>query len=660
LILLILALGWAGISRSVIVAKDPPALPEKGAYYTDVYRNMLAEAGYSQTAINQKLDLLWSQFFYGNSSSQALYYPVGTDEAYILDTGNNDVRTEGMSYGMMICVQMDKKAEFDRLWKWAKTHMQYTSGQYEGYFAWQMNTNGTVKGNGPASDGEEYFVMALMFAANRWGNGEGIYNYKKEANDLLAHCMKRGDTGGGVTNLFNTTQKQVVFVPYGNSATFTDPSYHLPAFYELWSRWATDTSKRSFWKACADKSREMFPKFAHSQTGLMPDYAEFNGSARNEGDHKYFLYDAWRCITNVAVDYAWFKADENEVLLVNKIHQFFQGKGIASYGSLYKLDGSAYNNNTDHSAGLVGCNAGGTLASNQSVAWDFIDDFFNKAIPSGQYRYYDGLLYFLNYLHLSGNFKIYKPDGDEDDDGEGPGVENGYLTLEDFNSRTLGSSYPLYKKNGSSSSAAVIAHSPTNAAEQVAEVLTANWDEYILFEATLPAGTFWADFESLNLDIYYNSTASNGDNHFKDFNVYLDDKLIFTEPTGDKAGATHNVWLAKSIELKNVTAGNTFRIYLGIRSNKAYYYVDNVQLKGKYILTLLPVQRKDLQPYTINGNILSIVNGKAENVTIYDMNGRRLILQENVSSVDISAFASGMYVVMIQQGRERFVGKIVR
>jgi hypothetical protein len=31
--------------------------------------------------------------------------------------------------------------------------MQHQSGDYKGYFAWQMNTNGSVKGSTPASDG---------------------------------------------------------------------------------------------------------------------------------------------------------------------------------------------------------------------------------------------------------------------------------------------------------------------------------------------------------------------------------------------------------------------------------------------------------------------------------------------------------------------------
>ena len=63
--------------------------------------------------------------------------------AYLEDTGNHDVRTEGMSYGMMVCVQMDKKAEFDRLWKWVRTYMYIPAGPCRNYFAWSCSTDGT-------------------------------------------------------------------------------------------------------------------------------------------------------------------------------------------------------------------------------------------------------------------------------------------------------------------------------------------------------------------------------------------------------------------------------------------------------------------------------------------------------------------------------------
>ena len=55
--------------------------------------------------------------FHGDPCTQAVYYPAGSNAngplAYIWDIGSNDVRSEGMSYGMMIAVQLDKKAEFD-------------------------------------------------------------------------------------------------------------------------------------------------------------------------------------------------------------------------------------------------------------------------------------------------------------------------------------------------------------------------------------------------------------------------------------------------------------------------------------------------------------------------------------------------------------------
>jgi len=55
---------------------------------------------------------------------------------------NNDARTEGMSYGMMIAVELDKKREFDALWNWAKSYMLITDPKNPsvGYFAWSMGT----------------------------------------------------------------------------------------------------------------------------------------------------------------------------------------------------------------------------------------------------------------------------------------------------------------------------------------------------------------------------------------------------------------------------------------------------------------------------------------------------------------------------------------
>ena len=390
-----------------------PVLPAEGAYYTGEYRNLFLEAGYTQAQVDQRLEDLWRTYFEGNEDNERLYYEVGDDMAYILDVNNNDVRSEGMSYGMMLCVQLDKQEQFNKLWKWAKTNMQHKRGdEREGYFAWKLDRNGGIMDGNTASDGEEYFIMALMFASNRWGNGDGIYNYEYEANYIIKNCFNKPmKANSSYTNLFDMTAKQITFVPFGMSANFTDPSYHLPAFYELWAMWAEEHNQdfRDF----AAKSREMFPKFAHGTTGLMPDYAEYDGRPHTgDGDHAGFLYDAWRCIMNMAVDFSWFRPEDVDyTALVNRQHNFFAtiNGGVPNYYSVYELDGRQKNGNTDHSPGLVACNATGALASNQMVAWEFIDDFMATAIPTGRYRYYDGLLYYLNFLHVSGNFRIWKP-----------------------------------------------------------------------------------------------------------------------------------------------------------------------------------------------------------------------------------------------------------
>ena len=118
------------------------------------------EIGKTEEEIKSKLQEVIHNFFYGEDK---VYFPVGDDMAYIEDTGNHDARTEGMSYGMMMCVQMDMKEEFDRLWKWSKTYMWMAEGWNEGYFAWSCQVDGKKNANGPAPDGEEFFAMALLW-----------------------------------------------------------------------------------------------------------------------------------------------------------------------------------------------------------------------------------------------------------------------------------------------------------------------------------------------------------------------------------------------------------------------------------------------------------------------------------------------------------------
>ena len=380
---------------------DAPIPASVGAVSTGKYRNLFKELGYSDAEIDKKVESAWQKFFYG-TDDERIYYPVGEDMAYIYTADTDDVRSEGMSYGMMICVQMDKQEEFDRLWKWAKTHMQHKSGEFKGYFAWQMNTNGTIKDNTPAADGEEYFATSLLFASARWGNGEGIYNYNKEAQEILKTMLHQADDGQGV-NMFNKEHKMPVFCPIGNAATFSDPSYHLPAFYEVWAREAEQDN--DFWSEAAEASRQHFKDATNEKTGLGPDYSEYSGTAKNEGNHGDFRFDAWRIAANIACDYAWWAQDDWATTHANRIQSFFYDQGVDSYGNQWSLDGK--NLSPDHSPGLVAMNATASLASSDKKSWSFLEDLWNISPTTGKYRYYDGCLYMMGLLHCSGKFRAY-------------------------------------------------------------------------------------------------------------------------------------------------------------------------------------------------------------------------------------------------------------
>ena len=110
---------------------------------------------------------------------------------------------------------------------------------------------------------------------------------------------------------------------------------------------------------------------------------------------------------NVAIDWVWFKKDPWEVTQSNRLLNFFHSQGTDTYGNQYTLDGKKLGE--DHSAGLVAMNAVAALASTNENRKEFVEDFWNTPIPSGFYRYYDGMLYMLAMLQVSGNFRIHDP-----------------------------------------------------------------------------------------------------------------------------------------------------------------------------------------------------------------------------------------------------------
>jgi oligosaccharide reducing-end xylanase len=461
----------ARAAAPVSAPQTAPALDDgKGAFATGKYRNLFAEIGHSPDEIKAKVDKAYNQLFHGDLQTQALFIHAGKNAngplAYIPDVQHTDIRSEGMSYGMMIAVQMNNKADFDALWNWSRTYMYHDDPKHPsyGYFSWQMNYDGTPISEGAAPDGEEYFAMALLFAANRWPGGQGIYDYKTQANTILHNMVHRETITGTTTStghkipspripadpyemgtiivktpdpttapatspdtppagrrgrmgfggprqtttgkMVSDQRKMILFVPDSGRGAYTDPSYHLPAFYELWARWGPQED-RDFWNAAAQASRDLFIKAANPQTGLMPNYSTFDGAPTGGGN--YFMEDAWRCAMNWSVDWHWFQKDPRQQTLSDNIQTFFQSKGD-KYDDHWLLDGSQSRRNR-HSPGLVATNGLASLAAtDKDRAKKFAEALWNLDVPSSLvFRYYDGLLYMMCMLHASGEFQVIMP-----------------------------------------------------------------------------------------------------------------------------------------------------------------------------------------------------------------------------------------------------------
>jgi endo-1,4-beta-D-glucanase Y len=441
----------------------------QGGFESKRYRNLFAEYGYDREEIDAKLKEVFNDVFRGPNK---VYFEVGDSMAYISDIKNHDVRTEGMSYGLMIAVQFGEKDIFDRLWRWSKKYMQHQDGTHEGYFAWSCRTDGTRNSGGAASDGELYFITSLIFASNLWGNDTGI-DYKAEAQHIL-NCVQPkeytpaprqggfggfGGFGGGfgqqpANGQQQTPQKQkmylidpetklITFTPDGYGQGFTDPSYHIPAFYEVWAKWADD-GRSALWNECAQKSREFLHKCTNEITGLNGDQCQYDGSemagfrfpGRPQGQqgeapqapprngNNNFRYDSWRVPMNITLDYEWSCADgEWQRQYGEKIQNFFYSQGIDTFLDQYRPDGSIPEGNEilgaggfrklRHSIGLVATTAAASLLCSHEKSREFVDQLWNaKHVPfeDGYFdAYYDGLLRLFAFMHLSGNYRVIFP-----------------------------------------------------------------------------------------------------------------------------------------------------------------------------------------------------------------------------------------------------------
>lgn len=152
----------------------------------------------------------------------------------------------------------------------------------------------------------------------------------------------------------------------------------------------------------------------HPETGLYPDYSEYDGRAYrwpHAGyDTSIYMYDAIRCAMNVGMDYyLWGKDKANQTEVMARLLTFFRRDGFRH--AHFALDGSdAFG---EYTQGMAGANAVGAVAladsdspEHRELAREYVQRLWDAQPPTGKFRYYEGLVYFLSMLHVSGHFAL--------------------------------------------------------------------------------------------------------------------------------------------------------------------------------------------------------------------------------------------------------------
>lgn len=329
------------------------------------YENLFVTiSGKTQAESDQKVATAWSTLFNPSGSGTIYFNGPGANESYVKDIYNNDVRSEGMSYGMMAAVQLDHQTEFDRLWTWVKNHMANGTGEIR----WSCQTSGSGCAGGGAPDGEEYMATALIFASHRWGDSTGPAKiaYSTEAKWILDLIR---------TKYFNQQYHLVKFVSNSNN---TDPSYILPAFYKVWA--CFDPANAEFWKEAVTAGRAYMQKVVDSN-GVCPYQASMTATNPQPANS-----DSLRCVANLMMDWYMFGEDTWQ-----------KDTYAPKFGS--------YSSSRNNGAATVGCNATLGFALPASSGKPFVDKLWSTGVPNS--NYWDGVLYMLGMLHVTGNFRIW-------------------------------------------------------------------------------------------------------------------------------------------------------------------------------------------------------------------------------------------------------------
>ena len=168
---------------------------------------------------------------------------------------------------------------------------------------------------------------------------------------------------------------------------------------------------RAFWAKAADVSRDFFNRVPAPETGLTPDRSNFDGTPTTGFDGKPTPFAARLVALREQLERGLLvvaQGPARDGIERSACRTFCTSQGIDTFADRYTLDGKPLS--TTHSTGMAATAAVGSLAAPDGpTAKAFVDALWNMPVPSGELRYYDGMLYLMSMMHCSGEFRIIEP-----------------------------------------------------------------------------------------------------------------------------------------------------------------------------------------------------------------------------------------------------------
>lgn len=374
-----------------------------GAAIERNYPNLFVELlGKTEAEITAKLDADFEQLFYGDPDSEAIYVEVGETQAYVWDPRAMEVRADGFANALLVAVELDRRTEFDKLWRFADEHIVPRTGPLRGYVRLHCRLDGSTCEDAVAGEPQFAATTALWLADGRWGSS-GAIDYGSEAARLMEATFRLGageqTALGELTGLVDPTVELPRAAPY--AADSTTSAAMLPAYFALWAEKSGDARAQ----VIAENARMFWQRIADPSTGLVPDVLSLEGVAAPGDDA--FSTGCYPVPLAIALDAVWFGGSRWHAEQADRLLGFFREPLAAhSYAVSYTLSGVPGAKLSD-TLSLEAPLCAAALPATVDYRREFVQAVWSSELNTGGSRKFGNLLYMMSSLLLSGRFRVY-------------------------------------------------------------------------------------------------------------------------------------------------------------------------------------------------------------------------------------------------------------